>query len=200
MSNYQGTHPQDIKYPETLYLRRTINWNRVFGLLSSLQSDKFNEKTMRFVKSDIISTAMEKYSGGRLQYVDENGCDFIVKRKKTRIELKCGECMFPKRIEFTRNIRVFNSLGANKEQVPDTFDYLLVVEPGKAGLISHANLLQYTTVVSDGINARINMADMDIIAYMKDYTSPPVDLKWLYNNMVGSIIENFDANCEEQEY
>ena len=51
--------PEDAKY-----IKKAVDWNKVFSLLAALQKDKFNEKTMRFVKSDIVSAGIEQYSNG----------------------------------------------------------------------------------------------------------------------------------------
>ena len=183
-----------MKYPDSQYMKKALDWNKVFSLLKALQSDKFNEKTMRFVKSDIVSMAIQDFSNNKFQYVDRTGCDFLLPKKKLRVELKCGECMFPKRIEYTRGIRVYNSHGGHTGDLPHNFDYLLVVEAGKAGVISYDALLPYVTNVSDGKMARIHMDAIDIIAESKDFKRTALSLESAYNGMVLNTIDEFKLN------
>jgi hypothetical protein len=186
--------PEDAKY-----IKKAVDWNKVFSLLAALQKDKFNEKTMRFVKSDIVSAGIEQYSNGKFKYVDQTGCDFILPKKKLRVELKCGECMFPKRIDYTRSIRVYNSHGTHDGTLPHTFDYLLIVEPGKAGIISYDALLPFIVNVSDGKNARIHMDKIDIIAENKDFKRTSLSLESAYNGMVAQTLESFQLNYESDK-
>jgi hypothetical protein len=73
-------------------MKKALDWNKVFSLLKALQSDKFNEKTMRFVKSDIISMAIQDFSNNKFKYVDRTGCDFLLPKKKIMYGQKVLEC------------------------------------------------------------------------------------------------------------
>jgi hypothetical protein len=129
--------------------------------------------------------------------VDDNGCDFLVQEKNLRVELKSGGCIFPKRINYTRTIRVYNSRGTPPAVLPNNFDYLLMVEPGMAGIISYEKLLPYTIGVADGINARIDMKDVDVIIRTDNVKTAEIDLSVLYNTMMYNAINQFNINYEK---
>ena len=86
----------DYQYEITKYLQANVQWDKVFSVMISYK-DFFNKPTLRFVKSDLICKAIEKFSNQKLVYVDEVGYDFIMQEYgNTKLELKTQMQIFVK--------------------------------------------------------------------------------------------------------
>ena len=78
-------------------LETTVDWNKVFGVVDSLYSDKgFTSNADNFARATMVEKAIDKFSD--IKRVDQNGYDFTYLDEK--IELKMGKNLFYKRKEF----------------------------------------------------------------------------------------------------
>ena len=115
-------------------LKSKINWERFFNLVNST-GDDLNRRKDRFDKSDIFEQALEIYSDGIIEWVDQIGHDHIVAGKTS--EMKTQKfCLYNKngsKKAKTSSIKLMNSLGdasgRTKEQVIN-FDYLKIIDTG----------------------------------------------------------------------
>lgn len=121
------------------HLETGVNWNKVFGVVDSLYSDKgFSSNADNFARSTCVEKALAKFSD--LIRVDQNGYDFVwddtgVELKSMKkIELKMGLNLFYKRkdVNATKKFKVKSFLSETKT-VEDfkqlsTYDYLLVID------------------------------------------------------------------------
>ena len=74
-------------------LETKVDWNRVFGVVDSLYSDKgFTSNADNFARATMVEKALDKFSD--IDRVDQNGYDFEWEDKK--IELKMGKNLFLK--------------------------------------------------------------------------------------------------------
>ena len=70
-------------------LETKVNWNRVFGVVDSLYSDKgFTSNADNFARATMVEKALDKFSD--INRVDQNGYDF--------------ECIFATECEDLRDI------------------------------------------------------------------------------------------------
>jgi hypothetical protein len=131
MSTEQMTIPHLIDHLET-----GVNWNKVFGVVDSLYSDKgFSSNADNFARATTVEKALAKFSG--LIRVDQNGYDFVWDNgsgELKKIELKMGQNLFYKRkdVNATKKFKVKSFLSETKT-VEDfkqlsTYDYLLVID------------------------------------------------------------------------
>ena len=116
----------EYQYKITEYLSLVVEWNKVFSVQLSFM-DHFNKPALRFVKSDLISRAIEKFSNRKLIFVDEVGYDFIVPETCSdpkiqgsgydgiKIELKSQLDLFGKKNNKTKNIKLDNTNGQSSE-------------------------------------------------------------------------------------
>ena len=71
-----------------------VDWNKVFGVVDSLYSDKgFTSNADNFARATMVEKAIDKFSN--LKRVDQNGYDFLFYKQK--IELKMCKNLFYKR-------------------------------------------------------------------------------------------------------
>lgn len=117
------------------HLESGVNWNKVFGVVDSLYSDKgFSSNADNFARSTAVEKALEKYSD--LVRVDQTGYDFIyIDGDNTiKIEMKMGQNLFYKRkdVNATKKFKVKSFLSETKTvedfQKDSTYDYLLVID------------------------------------------------------------------------
>ena len=112
-------------------LQTRVDWDRVFGVVDSLYSDKgFTSNADNFARATMVEKALDKFSD--INRVDQNGYDFEWEDQK--IELKMGKNLFYKRKDTnaTKKFKVKSFLSETKT-VEDfrqisTFDWLLVID------------------------------------------------------------------------
>jgi len=118
------------------HLETGVNWNKVFGVVDSLYSDKgFSSNADNFARATAVEKGLAKFSN--LVRVDKTGYDFIWEDETgnfIRIEMKMGKDLFYKRkdVHATKKFKVKSFLSETKT-VEDfkkysTYDYLLVLD------------------------------------------------------------------------
>ena len=115
------------------HIEQDVNWNKVFGVVDSLYSDKgFTSNADNFARATMVEKALDKFSN--LQRVDQTGYDFLYNNDK--VELKMGKNLFYKGKQrssnSTKKFKMKNFQG-DKKPVEDfkqisTYDYLLVID------------------------------------------------------------------------
>ena len=72
--------------------------------------------------------------------MNETGCDFVIPELNARMEMKSGQNIFPSsggRYTTKLKLKNFRSLkNIEDATMTKTFDYLLIVEPNKCGVVS----------------------------------------------------------------
>ena len=180
----------------TQHLEQNVNWNKVFGVVDSLYSDKgFTSNADNFARATMVEKAIDKFSNPSpldisegMERVDQNGYDFIFNDKK--IELKMGKNLFYKRKDpkATKKFKVKSFLSETKtvedfKQI-STYDYLLVIDLTARRVVvvddNHARSL-YTEgadgamiALKEGDYYECNLPEINV-------TLPPTNLSTLYN-------------------
>ena len=183
----------DFQYKITQYLKDTVDWDLVFSVCVSLKK-KYNTGAETFVKSDIISEAIVQASNGKLEYINEIGCDFYIKELDVKIELKSGQEIFPKcGKRFTTSLKVknFRSLkNCENATMKKTFDYILMLEPMKCGIVSYENIYADFEIFSDGIGVKVDVSKIDFIKEVSKVKDTNILLFDRYEMMKKQIIED----------
>ena len=182
----------------TQYLIDNVNWNLVFSIMSSLRR-KYNRGAETFVKADIVSEAIEQASNGKLEYIDDIGCDFYIKEIDIRIEMKTTNSnIFPKvgkkftsvmKLKNFRSLKIIDIASMDK-----TFDYLLMLEPLKCGIVSYENLTPYFEIYTDGIGAKADVNDIQFIKEVTEVKTTNILLFDRYEQMKKQIIKDVKDN------
>lgn len=106
--------------------REIIDWQRFFVAVNHM-GEQCNSRKDRFDKADILEQAIDMYSGGKLEWVDEIGRDHRDTEQEIDIEFKYSlNSMFTKRgnPRKTSTYKIKNSLGEQKKillKIPQTF-------------------------------------------------------------------------------
>jgi hypothetical protein len=118
------------------HLETGVNWNKVFGVVDSLYSDKgFSSNADNFARATAVEKGLAKFSN--LVRVDKTGYDFIWEDETgnfIRIEMKMGKDLFYKRkdVHATKKFKVKSFLSETKTvedfKKDSTYDYLLVLD------------------------------------------------------------------------
>jgi len=163
------------------FLKKNVDWQKFVNLCASVGT-QFNDAQWRFFKAVIFETAVEKFSGGLIKYVAQEGCDFIIPSfNNTKIEMKYTEdvlytakSIIPRKQ--TKSITLLNSKGTNTHsKLPDTYaDFLLVVGQRGAALIDKNTLANYIEIKGDSITATIPTDQMQFIFTPSDIKEPQI--------------------------
>jgi hypothetical protein len=179
-------------------LSEDINWTSFFTMVKDLGA-QLNERQLRFLKARLIESALAKMSNGKLEWVDSIGQDH--QYGDTRIETKfmtngltsaSGEF---KKTNRTSEIKLTNTLGSSEgRDLPDTFDYLLIVDTNCAAIVSREKLLPYVKSNGDGLKASVPYDDLDFISRV-DLNSLTfkrnIDIMSKVDNMLFEIAESY---------
>jgi hypothetical protein len=157
-------------------LGNRIKWEAFFAMVNDL-GDQLNERQLRFLKARLIESAIARMSDGTVEWVDNIGQDHQF--KDVRIETKfmtngltTGKGAL-KKTKRTSEIKLTNTLGSSDgRSLPDTFDYLLIVDTDAVAVVSREALLPNVTSNGDGLKASVSYDDLSWIAFSskKDLT------------------------------
>lgn len=165
---------QDEKVVE--YLRTIVEWNKVFSMIMTFKHH-YNERLVRMLKSHLICKSIEVFSGRKLKYVDEIGHDFICLENDFKFEFKHGLDLFQTdRTDKTKSIKLDNTNGSSSftKHYKKTFDYLILVDSSRCGIISYEKLEPYIRNDGDG---RSVVIDKGKISFIKESINKSINQK-----------------------
>jgi hypothetical protein len=162
------------------YLKSTVNWTKFFSVVDTLGTSMNGQKD-RFDKSDIIEMALDAYSNGAIQYVNDDGVDhklinlLDLNGNPSTQEMKFVGVLFYKEFVVERankkrgtasvkelqlanqpvSLKLVNSMGSNTHtKLPSTYaEFLLVADNHSVHVIKVADLTPYLKFGGDGIEA-----------------------------------------------
>lgn len=179
-------------------LYEEINWTSFFTMVKDLGA-QLNERQLRFLKARLIESALAKMSNGKLEWVDDIGQDH--QYGDTRIETKFMTNSLTtakgdfKKTNRTSEIKLTNTLGSSEgRDLPDTFDYLLIVDTNSAAIVSRDKLLPHVKSNGDGLKASVPYDDLDFIsriALESLTTKREIDIMSKVDNMLFEIAESY---------
>jgi hypothetical protein len=149
------------------------------------------------VKSHLISKAVEKYSNGKLIFVDETGYDFDMPEQNLKIEMKSGLKLFQPYAGTTVDIKISNTNGTSSDgkEHKKTFDYLLLIEPGLVGVISYEKLKPFIRSVGDGFSAKIDTSEIELFSRISNYKVTDINLSNLFDKMIENSLQEIGDYC-----
>ncbi|MFB6069443.1 MAG: hypothetical protein ABEJ76_00350 [Halanaeroarchaeum sp.] len=128
----------DAEYARDLV--ESLDVERYVTLVTSV-GDQLNGRKDRFDKSDIIERCLEVYTDGRLEWVDDEGRDFVDTKYGYDVEFKYESDMLftnVRKNERDPNPRLHNSLGTNeKEELPNPAEFYLLGQQDAIGVVSY---------------------------------------------------------------
>lgn len=150
------------------FLNGIVDWNLIFTAINSYHHS-FDEKMVRMLKSFFICEALQTFSQGKMNFVDQNGYDFltIFNNIETKIEFKHGKNLFQgEKTNYTKSIKLDSTNGQSSyhKKYEKTFDYLLLADENKVAIISYEDVQQYIKNDGDGRSVRIHKKDLTFFA------------------------------------
>jgi hypothetical protein len=103
---------------------KDVDYQPVVDCLVKL-GNQLNKPSYRFLKGEVIALSLEKATGGRLKYVDEEGYDSIDLETDIKYEFKSVADMFSPNGTITGRVSISNT---NKDVFTQKFDYLLCIQ------------------------------------------------------------------------
>lgn len=179
----------DRAYAEDL--AEAIDVDRYATLVGSVGT-QLNGRKDRFDKSDLIERCLEVYTDGRLEWVDDEGRDFIDTKYGYDIEFKYETDMLftPARgNERDPNPRLYNSLGSgNRGTLPNPADFYLLGQEDAIGLLS------YTVFEDESKRSRLKPDDDAVIGDV--YAE---DISFVFRPEDVGDVETVDVNYKERK-
>lgn len=179
-------------------LSEVVDWKSFFEMRHSV-GNQLNDRTLRFLKSIIQDKAIEKMSGGKVQYVDLIGQDHQF--GEYRIETKCGTNVLTtgtgaeKKKSVTGSVKLNNTLGSSHGRtLPDTFDYLMIVDNDAVAIVKHENVTPHITSGGDGLSVKLPYSVLEWVVSPGEFSHdnftdiPSVDVLVQLDEVVDKII------------
>ena len=173
-------------------LRDNIDWNKVFSTIVSYQYTH-NGNMMRFAKSNLVCLALERWSNGYLDYVDQIGYDFLT-ADGYKMEMKSALSMFHHKSETTADIIMKNMNGsiADLSKVQKTFDFLLLLEPGYAAVTDWETAFPYFKENSDTIKVKLDFKHIEFIKRIQKIKNLNYDLADRFDEAMQLALDDID--------
>jgi hypothetical protein len=156
-------------------LREDISWTAMNVLINSIGTS-LNSRKMRFHKSDLFEKAVEKFSAGKLQYLDDVGRDFFYPKHNIHVEMKYASHGLHTKLgnkkEKISELILLNSRSTNKHlTLPLTYsEFIMVVDEHSSAVIDKKILNNYIQYYGDGISAKnIPMSEVVFITTPSDF-------------------------------
>jgi len=168
------------------WLRNNVNWNLYFTLIQHV-GDELNSPKLRFDKSDLFEQGIEKFSSGKIKWVDANGHDHVITSSGVKLEMKystgClyrtrgGKKGFGNRRSSVGTLRLTNTLGGGAERTSEhKYDYLLISDVRAIALVSYDNIKKYIIANDDSMqlpNNQLASSEIEFICAPEDWS--PID-------------------------
>tara|TARA_R110000822_G_scaffold90051_3_gene208265 strand:+ start:3786 stop:4358 length:573 start_codon:yes stop_codon:yes gene_type:complete len=174
----------------------SLNCNQFFDVVTSV-GNELNSRKDRFIKSDVLESALSEISGGDIKWVDQIGYDHLLYRSNKTMEMKtqCG-CLFTKKGNTkrrTKKIKLTNTLKKDMDAVlEETADYLLLADTGAESyglaIIPYKTAVEKAERVPDGFVVQFDTDDLEYIftpsMYVPGKSIKKMNLKEKFSNAI----------------
>ena len=190
-NNFLLFQNEELSFVKSFLLNK-VDWNLVFSVMVSLKRT-YNSGSETFIKADIVCKAIEVASNKELLYINEIGCDFYIPKLNLRMEMKSGQSIFSNKKNKTAGIKIKNLRGLknlDEVRLEKTFDFMLLLEPDKAAIISFENVTKDLQIYSDGIGTKANIYDLEIFKEVYHVEETNISLTNRYEEMIMNTIND----------
>lgn len=175
---------------------RNLNCCQFFDVVTSV-GNELNSRKDRFIKSDVLESALAAVSRGTIEWVDQIGYDHLLLISDKTMEMKTqAGCLFTKKGNIkkrTAKIKLTNTLKKSMEAViEETADHLLLADTraGTYGLavVPYKVAVAKAERVADGFVVQFDAEDLEYIftpdMYVPGKTIKKMNLKAKFSNAI----------------
>jgi len=149
------------------WMRSSVNWDLYFTMIQHV-GNELNSPKLRFDKSDLFEQAIDRFSGGEIQWADQRGYDHIITSCGIKLEMKystgClygsrdGKAGLGKKRPFVGGLRLTNTLGGGRTRTSKrTYDYLLISDVRAIALVSYEQISNLIVANDDSMQLPNNV-------------------------------------------
>lgn len=145
-----------------------VEWEAFYNMVADL-GKQLNDRQLRFLKARLIESSIARMSNGKIEWVDRIGQDH--QYGDIRIETKFSTNSLTtskgerKKGPTTSEIKLTNTLGSSDGRtLPDTFDYLLIVDTDCVAVVDRADILPFVTSNGDGLKVKVPFDKLEIVS------------------------------------
>ncbi len=174
----------------------SLNCNKFFDVVSSVGKE-LNSRKDRFIKSDVLESALSEISRGDIKWVDQIGYDHLLCRSNKTMEMKTqAGCLFTKKGNIkkrTKKIKLTNTLKKDMDAVlEETADYLLIADTGAESyalaVVPYKIAIEKAERVPDGFVVQFDTDDLEYIfrpsMYVPGKSIKKMNLKEKFSNAI----------------
>jgi hypothetical protein len=160
---------QGMKFDE---LYPNFRYEDLFTLIKHT-GDSLNDRSNRFDKANLFESAIAHASHGKLEWVDEEGCDLHDPLNDIKYEVKSLKgCLYTKARgdlrKSTGDIKLTNTLQqGDKKTLSATADYLVIIDSyhlAMAIISYHEVVEEFSTELKDGFKCNVPIDRLEILA------------------------------------
>lgn len=150
-------------------LKSDVNWSKVFGVIEA--TDGLKRPQTRGFRTEIVESAIDKYSDGKLKYVGDtaDGMDFEGS-DGLRYECKLQGTIFQPTVPNTKKVTLKNHRATQKHIVMKTFDKMIFIDTGKRKV----GIVDFEQLTVENLDAEVKcwVEDQDTIEVVADGVEP----------------------------
>ncbi len=137
------------------WLKANVDWDRFFALVKSV-GDELDSPKLRFDKSDLFEQSLERFSKGKMAWVDKKGWDHELPNG-SKVEMKFQKNSLRTKKKRDRKskvseIRPKNTMSDDPNRtLKHTFDHLIICDIDSVAVIEFSRLNSFTKRKDDVI-------------------------------------------------
>jgi hypothetical protein len=182
------------------YIKRVLDFRPIYCMNNTL-THRYNERMVRFVKSELLSRTVQRASREKIVYVNETGYDFFLPELDIKVEFKSGINIFGRpNSSNTATMTLDNTNGqdSRKKVYTKKFDYLLLIDVNRSGIIKYEDIQPFIKYTGDGRRIKLPKSKIEIITQSTEvFSDKKIYIDDRIDQAMNQMIDEVFQICEK---
>jgi len=184
------------------YIKRVLDFRPIYCMNNTL-THRYNQRMVRFVKSELLSRTVQRASREKIVYVNETGYDFFLPELDIKIEFKSGINIFGRPSSAntaTMTLDNTNGQDSRKKVYTKKFDYLLLIDVNKSGIIKYEDIQPFIKCTGDGRRITLPKSKIETITQSTEvFSDKKIYIDDRIDQAMNQMIDEVFQICENHE-
>jgi hypothetical protein len=184
------------------YIKRVLDFRPIYCMNNTL-THRYNQRMVRFVKSELLSRTVQRASREKIVYVNETGYDFFLPELDIKVEFKSGINIFGRPSSAntaTMTLDNTNGQDSRKKVYTKKFDYLLLIDVNKSGIIKYEDIQPFIKCTGDGRRITLPKSKIETITQSTEvFSDKKIYIDDRIDQAMNQMIDEVFQICENHE-
>jgi hypothetical protein len=184
------------------YIKRVLDFRPIYCMNNTL-THRYNQRMVRFVKSELLSRTVQRASREKIVYVNETGYDFFLPELDIKIEFKSGINIFGRPSSAntaTMTLDNTNGQDSRKKVYTKKFDYLLLIDVNRSGIIKYEDIQPFIKCTGDGRRITLPKSKIETITQSTEvFSDKKIYIDDRIDQAMNQMIDEVFQICENHE-